>query len=517
LAQALAIVVSSSKGSSLDPHRPQKAASPMQAVSYAIVVFLAASCARADPPSLRGVDQIVVFDAGSSGTRVHVFSIDGGSSGSGVPGIDLAKRQTLKEKPGLSHYARNEDFGGAQKCIEKLIAFANQYVARRADTPVLLKATAGLRAVGQELADKVLQRVRETLCASGYKFSYDWANIIRGKEEGGLAWVAANYLRGAFREGGSTSPVGVVELGGGSTQVTFLVEDKVDLADDDSFVFTTLRGKQYKLYAHSYLGYGQDYTRKNYSQAMKGQAAADSTQKDPCMPEGGSLVEDGVTVPGKGDFQKCRSYIEDFIKWHSPHAPGTYQYEVAPQGNFIAIENFFYSRNGFENTQAENLKLEPATMEELATRACAKSYTSPLDENDEKRCFALTYQGLLLKYLGMVNLDVRIAHEIEGSEVDWALGAALVSYMENKQGHGMRAPCPGFAVTAPVSGMAKMSILFLGFLTVGSLIAWKGPFRRASSNTAEEVAELVSKSSPNLNKRSRDVAYGKVSASEDDV
>jgi Golgi nucleoside diphosphatase len=149
-----------------------------------------------------------------------------------VPKIDLAvrDRQTKKIKPGLSSFAEKDDLLGAQQNIEQLLLFANEWVPadRRATTPALLKATAGLRAVKPaEKADAVLDRVRETLKKSEYLFKEEWADIIKGKEEAGLAWVAANYLQGSFEVPSAAakallpSSLGIIEMGGGSTQVCF--------------------------------------------------------------------------------------------------------------------------------------------------------------------------------------------------------------------------------------------------------------------------------------------------------
>ena len=138
---------------------------------------------------------------------------------------------------------------------------------RRASTPVLVKATAGLRAVDPEKAELVLARVRDVLRASEYMSHDQWVGIIPGKEEGGLAWVAANYLQGTFAlKGGADVPaesVGIIEMGGGSTQVTFEVGEGPALEESDSFVFTTAQGRSHRLYAHSYLGYGQDYAQNH--------------------------------------------------------------------------------------------------------------------------------------------------------------------------------------------------------------------------------------------------------------
>ncbi|CAE7663869.1 APY3 [Symbiodinium sp. CCMP2592] len=177
--------------------------------------------------SVGGLEQVLVFDAGSSGTRIHIFNMYMPMADAHVPRVDLAVRdaQTLKVKPGLSEFAKKEDLEGCRLNIQDLVKFANKFVAeeRRAKTPVLLKATAGLRAVPEAKADAVLRTVRSTLKDSGYQFQDSWADIIKGKEEAALAWIAANYLRGSFNVDSDVPSMGVIEMGGGSTQVTFEV------------------------------------------------------------------------------------------------------------------------------------------------------------------------------------------------------------------------------------------------------------------------------------------------------
>lgn len=86
----------------------------------------------------------------------------------------MRDNQTWKVKPGLSQFAQQDDLqgpiaydlaglvaSGCRENIERLVGFAKSFVPvdRRKDTPVLLKATAGLRAVPEAKAAAVLQTV----------------------------------------------------------------------------------------------------------------------------------------------------------------------------------------------------------------------------------------------------------------------------------------------------------------------------------------------------------------------
>jgi len=436
-------------------------------VGQAIVLLalLPLCCSNDDNnPSLRGgtpmLEQVLVFDAGSSGTRVHIFNMYPAQKGAHIPTIELSVRdkQTRKVKPGLSDFAKRQDLDGAQQNIERLLEFAGQFVPhqRRASTPVLLKATAGLRAVEARLADAVLKRVRQTVKASGYLFRDEWADIIRGKEEGGLAWVAANYLRGTFNDDAEMEPVGVIELGGGSAQVTFQVDSTEHVVDKDAFTFTTLLGKEFRLYAHSYLGYGQDHAQarlRTVVEASGASSAEAADMKDPCYPAGylrpgsspGAAGSTGVSllVQGSGDAVSCQDLIQSHLfKDSEIAAPGHYASELPIRGELVATENFFYARNSLSLP----LQATPSAMQEAAKYACGQSKTpAPVELENMKKgvadpgkpneCFGLSYQAALLDALKVprtVGVKVQIMRQINGGDVDWALGAALMHVIGKK-------------------------------------------------------------------------------------
>jgi len=396
--------------------------------------------------ALRGSEtlhQVLVFDAGSSGTRIHVFNLLSSANNDRmhVPRVDLTVRskQALKVKPGLSSFAERGDLEGTERNIRELLSFADQFVAKakRASTPVMLKATAGLRAVTPEQASAVLERVRATLLASGYRFRKEWADIIQGKEEGGLAWVAANFLQGTFGTtagGAQAQSVGVIEMGGGSTQVTFEIDTGDMVAVSDDFVFETALGRQYRLYAHSYLGYGQDHARDRLKALVPS-----GELYDPCYPHGylrQGPAGSSSSIHGSGDFAHCKANIATNLMSSSDDAPGIYRDELPLKaGNFIATENFFYTQADL-SLGLEGSALTSAALEAAAGTACSK--TVQAEDKVAQACFALSFQAELLRALKASERGaaVKIAHQVGGGDVAWALGAALVHFLKGHSSSG---------------------------------------------------------------------------------
>ncbi|KAF3849670.1 hypothetical protein F7725_019389 [Dissostichus mawsoni] len=222
----------------------------------------------------------VMFDAGSTGTRIHVYTfIHGGSEE--LPVLDNEMFHSIK--PGLSAYADSPEMWKR--------------------TPLLLRATAGLRLLSAERARLLLEQItrRPFLCCfpwpprspsppssvslpltltplspqvqhvfdeSPFLVPGDSISIMNGTNEGILAWISVNYLTGHLNAH-SERTVGILDLGGGSTQITFLPKLRV------SCWFCTLQDKTiesvpvadyvakydisnstFELYTYSYLGNG---------------------------------------------------------------------------------------------------------------------------------------------------------------------------------------------------------------------------------------------------------------------
>jgi hypothetical protein len=174
-----------------------------------------------------------------------------------------------KQTPGLSAFAAAPQLAAAQ--LDALLAFAAARVPSAAAslTPVVLLATAGLRLLPSATAEDILAACRPRLAASRFLFRPEWAHVLPGADEGAFAWVAANYAIGTLEGGDPFETVGVLELGGASAQVTFVPAAAVPKAYRKDVRLPAGGGAggaegrvvRYSLYTHSFLGMGLDAAR----------------------------------------------------------------------------------------------------------------------------------------------------------------------------------------------------------------------------------------------------------------
>ena len=200
----------------------------------------------------------IVFDAGSSGSRIHVYTWKTGGGGP-KDQFDLVEDNILKIKPGLSAYKDKPSEAGAS--LLPLLAHAKTKIPPElyAKTPVFLMATAGLRMVGEAAKDAILQSVCSTLSTSGFLFRCEWATLLDGRDEGLYGWVTVNYLLDALYTPPPPSPVGIIDLGGGSVQIVFPTDAKD--APKDYSQQLNFNGRKHELYIKSHLGFGLDAAR----------------------------------------------------------------------------------------------------------------------------------------------------------------------------------------------------------------------------------------------------------------
>lgn len=418
---------------------------------------------------------LAMIDAGSSGCRSHVYrygklgSIDG-------PLYVLPQHNSKKVKPGLSSFASNPSDAGVS--LAGLVDFIKEQVPQNAwgDTPIWLKATAGLRMLEESQSNAILNSVRAYLnddSKSPFLFRDSFAKIISGNEEGGFGWIAFNYLKKIIgpKKNGNESPFTVVEMGGASAQVSQLAPSRKD-ADaiplENRFTFT-IEGETYTLYTHSYLGYGAEQGREGLNKMLTIELGSDDKEiKDPCLNSG--YTRDGASSPRKevyegasGEYKivgasdkagVCQTAVNNlFVDNKSCEGrKGPFSFNCVTQPdfvvaskNFLVFENFYYissatgvlPANHAADAKPGVFPLITTSQEyaETATQVCSTNWdgiqkTYPLDnsgkDNNVKWCYSASYASAFLTKGLHVPADkqLTVQKEVDGSEIEWALGAA---------------------------------------------------------------------------------------------
>lgn len=228
-------------------------------------------------------------------------------------------------KTGLSAYKDKPD--EATRSLLPLLHHAKTCVpsALHASTPVMLRANAGLRMLGNASAEAILDAMRETLRASGFRFDADdWASVLSGTEEAVYTWMTVNSLLG--RDAQHT--VGTLQLGGGSTHIAFVPDDNgnnmnhtaTDGARDFDARLMSYGGHDLRLYAASHMDYGLQKARIKLLSLFKSNGR---THENPCFNAVGTNSErhnlsvripfanppTNVTVSGSGTYEACQTLI----------------------------------------------------------------------------------------------------------------------------------------------------------------------------------------------------------------
>eukprot|EP00124_Ichthyophonus_hoferi_P000626 Ihof_evm19s24 gene=Ihof_evmTU19s24 len=235
----------------------------------------------------------IMFDAGSSGSRVHVYEFR-------KNGDELSLVDEFFEmiSPGLSAFAGSDKdiLESADKNIKPLLEKAIAKVPRKyqPSSPVVLRATAGLRKIGAEKADRLLEQVRILFRNSPFLFREDsWVSMMSGEDEGAYAWVTVNYLRKLLGKSPAQTS-GVLDLGGGSTQIAFAVTDEEASMARSQVQTRKFGATTYNIYINSYLGYGLNEARTSV-------LSAKNTYKGICLPPSYKGLWQGLELEGSTD------------------------------------------------------------------------------------------------------------------------------------------------------------------------------------------------------------------------
>lgn len=384
----------------------------------------------------------VVFDAGSSGSRVHVYSYrTGGEAGE----FELVQDLLKKVKPGLSSYAH--DPVAAAFSLTGLLRYAEEKVpqSEHSRTPLFLMASAGLRAIKQDDAAAILKSVRTLFRSSPFRFEDDWAYIMSGKEEGVFGWVTVNYLLNALDD--KSRSRGVIDLGGGSVQLVYHMPQGVRAHQDYSGEVLH-GGKKHDLYVGTFAGYGLDHARDRLLESLKTDAA--DTAEHPCVASGHKIErksKDGAmqSFIGTGSFKDCaaryRALFDKTVACGSPPCRFAGVFQPAELPVRIFGFSYLYDRTsaiGLLDGKVQEFGIQSMTIQDIEKAAEAMCSLPPSDAaarfadvEDAKKwdnfCGDAAYLAVLLEHGFGIDrsMDLTMGNKLGATEIVWTLGAII--------------------------------------------------------------------------------------------
>ena len=202
----------------------------------------------------------LMMDAGSSGTRIHIYEWPSLSFLECCDTDIVVIPQHILEKkvsPGMSHYALNPGGAGAGDSLKPLVEHAKAWLRDKlpkgwseekffSSIPIYIRATAGMRQIPPKEQTAVFDNVKAYLSTAGFLFFPEHASVISGEEEGVFGWLTVNTILGLFskkhkRLTGITSGHGDESVGadvaGG--------EDENDESEDQSSHFVSAVGSSF--------------------------------------------------------------------------------------------------------------------------------------------------------------------------------------------------------------------------------------------------------------------------------
>ncbi|NWI92929.1 ENTP8 diphosphohydrolase, partial [Pitta sordida] len=414
------------------------------------------------PPTIKGM----VFDAGSSHTSLFVYQWDADKENdTGVVSQTLA---CDVQGQGISSYADDPPRAGdsLRECLDKALKAVP--AEKQRDVPVYLGATAGMRLLREQnpsAADQVLAEIAKTM--REYPVAFKGARILTGEEEGAYGWITINYLLDSFTKFSpkahtwlrpeAANIFGALDLGGASTQISFMPEEGSGVSWNGSSKFT-LYGYKYNIYTHSYLCYGQDEMLKRLAKELIAESSPSTRVPHPCYPKGYSETlrlstfstspctngsdprlppgAGTVTLEGSGSASGCQAALRKLFNFsacaQSQECTFDGVWQPPLRGQFIAFSAFYYNFKFLNLTEGQPLAAVREAIEQLCTRSWEDLSSSYPKENPErlpKYCANTNYILTLLLDAYKFNEtnwnNIFFQMKAGSADIGWTLGYML--------------------------------------------------------------------------------------------
>ena len=378
----------------------------------------------------------ILFDAGSSGTRMEIYRFL--ASGHTLQPSDVIQLTPSfhKVEPGIADLAAYPS--QVEAYMTPLLESAKKVIPqdKQATTPIYFLATAGMRLLPEDKANAILSEVRKLFNDKGncpFLLEKDKdVRIIPGTAEGIYSWITVNFLAGIF--GSNKKSYSTLDLGGASQQNAF----KFNQENPEIFVIE-VAGRNYSLFARSYLGYGKDQALKRYlisiSQNANCARNPECVVKSPCHNKGfkESLKFDDqeLIFEGTAQVKLCKQIIRQLFFCRSQDlkmCPFSDQPKL--KETLYGMSALYYVLTDIEVvcSDCENNKVTPRKIKRASKSFCKKDYNDikedPYAKND---CFdsIYIYELLTAGYKLHPHRKIRVASSLNGFDLGWTMGAVL--------------------------------------------------------------------------------------------
>eukprot|EP01028_Stygiella_incarcerata_P000667 TRINITY_DN11019_c1_g1_i1.p1 TRINITY_DN11019_c1_g1~~TRINITY_DN11019_c1_g1_i1.p1 ORF type:complete len:538 (+),score=126.06 TRINITY_DN11019_c1_g1_i1:78-1616(+) len=421
----------------------------------------------------------VVIDAGSSGSRAHLYSWD--SSSKTFPEVleDTQVQELaacLRVRPGISSFVSHLD--DIDSYIGDLCACLNDVIPSEAKdhaVPVSFLATAGMRQLSEADQARVYESVTNAFGKhlSNY-FTLTRAETIRGIDEGEYGWVSVNYLQHGYTSGDPHRTFGALDMGGVSLQITFSPENVSEIPSDYR-IEEKIGDAMYDVYGKSYMHFGRDAMDANVMEKLARGKPNNTLVYHPCYLKENNFqflsTDSGnmYTMSGEGNSTACMELLRSMLNLTAtcvyPHCgfDGSYQ-PLLPQSMQFSGFSLYGSVAEFFNITG---KCSPNKMLSVTNDFCNKLWPDVEKEHPDfgpwlnQYCFDGVYiHAVLCDGFGFEGDDDRIAFStnIDDTSLSWALGAMLL-HARKYPPHDDSTTHPKHSEVLLASGIAFFSLL----------------------------------------------------------
>jgi len=385
-----------------------------------------------------------VIDAGSSGTRLFLYAVTPGDypTISVIAEIEHSSTPSGKREDGINNFVDPHSPSKQTDVLRETIyplldsirPIIDEHGATAADVRVDLLATAGMRYAekmyGHRAIDEFYDIIRQGIAAAG--FMPGQIRTCDGfTEEGVWTWINLNDLeRDIFRS--NNDPLGVLEIGGSSAQITYSNTNTPPQGFVTSYV--TVNNRTFPVVCNTYLGLGQDDARKTMRVSLGSEATC-------CFPKGFKANLDfGDSLDGVGHFQlsdegdysfaKCDAAYEQIIAelGASRQLPDLSQSEI----KFVATDAVYHATNFWDAQK------DPYQLTKLIFEFCHRLESFPGIETNEfvqaQAANATFIRALLYGKNGLfksnpARLSHALASKVEGkTRLTWTRGYLIQAY-----------------------------------------------------------------------------------------